>query len=285
MGDFNNDGNLDVDIVATVSLPTGVDEFLGKGDGTFQAPHFVSGIAPGGPVIGDFNRDGQLDVLLLGNPSGVTTMLNTGVIDTSPATPVVFPVQLVRTSSVPSAVRLRNTSGKAISISSSKVSGQFRLGNGTTCGASLGAGASCVIDAVFRPKSAGVQGLVTIVDSASSKPQVVELSGSGTIIKVSPTSLDFGKQKVGTKSAPRVVTATNNGSAAVTYNSISIGGTNKDAFSEINNCSGRSIPPGGSCEMKVMFHPAKTGGQSAALYINPNNTISPVPVTLSGTGD
>jgi len=105
---------------------------------------------------------------------------------------------------------------------------------------------------------------------------VVELSGSGTIIKVSPTSLDFGKQKVGTKSAPRVVTATNNGSAAVTYNSISIGGTNKDAFSEINNCSGRSIPPGGSCEMKVMFHPAKTGAQSAALYINPNNTVSPV---------
>jgi hypothetical protein len=222
--------------------------------------------------------------VLLGNPSGVTTMLNTGVVDFSPATPVVFPVQLVRTSSAPLAVTLRNTSASAVAISSAKVSGQFHLGKGTTCGGSLGAGASCVINVVFQPRSAGLHaGLVTIIDSASSKPQVIELSGRGTIIKVSPTSLNFGKQKVGTKSAPQVVTATNNGNASVTYSSISIGGS--DAFSEINNCAGRSIPPSGSCEVKVTFHPAKTGDLSAALYINPRNTVSPVPVMLTGTGD
>ena len=283
--DFNGDGN--IDIVVMVSLPTGVDEFFGNGDGTFRTPRFVSTPPPGGPVIGDFNGDHRLDlVLLTGIPSGIATMLNTGVIDISPTVPVVFPTQLVRTSSAALGITLRNTSANAISISSVKVSGQFHLSSGTTCDVSLSAGASCVINVVFQPRSAGQHaGLVTILDSASSKPQVIELSGSGTIIKVAPTSLNFGKQKVDTKSAPQVVTATNNGSASITYDSISIGGPNKDAFSEINNCAGRSIPPGGSCEVKVTFHPAKTGGQSAALYINPNNTVSPVPVTLSGTGD
>jgi len=280
--DLNGDGK--IDIVSMDSIPTGLDEFLGNGDGTFRSPQFVSTLTPGGPVIGDFNGDHKPDLVLLGNPSGVTTMLNTGVVDFSPATPVVFPVQLVRTSSAPLAVTLRNTSASAVAISSAKVSGQFHLGKGTTCGGSLGAGASCVINVVFQPRSAGLHaGLVTIIDSASSKPQVIELSGRGTIIKVSPTSLNFGKQKVGTKSAPQVVTATNNGNASVTYSSISIGGS--DAFSEINNCAGRSIPPSGSCEVKVTFHPAKTGDLSAALYINPRNTVSPVPVMLTGTGD
>jgi hypothetical protein len=139
---------------------------------------------------------------------------------------------------------------------------------------------------VFQPRSAGLHaGLVTIIDSASSKPQIVELSGSGTVVKVSPTSLNFGNQKVGTKSTPQTVTATNKGSAPITYDTISIGGSDKDAFSEINNCAGRSIPPGGSCQVKVTFHPAKTGDLSAALFINPSAQVSPNPVTLTGTGD
>ncbi len=213
-------------------------------------------------------------------------MLNTGVIDISPTMPVVFPVQLVGTSSTAAAITLNNTGAVPVSISSVKVTGQVHLGSGTTCSRSVGPGAKCVINVVFQPKAPGAHtGLVTLVDSASSKPQVVELSGSATAIEVSPTSLAFGNQKVGTKSTPQTVTATNKGSAPITYDSISIGGSNKDAFSKINNCAGRSIPPGGSCQVKVTFHPAKTGDLSAALYINPTRQVSPNPVTLTGTGD
>jgi hypothetical protein len=282
--DFNGDGN--VDIVVGVSLPQGLDEFLGNGDGTFRSPQFVSTPPPGAPVIGDFNGDHRLDlVLLAGVPSGIATMLNTGVVDISPTTPVVFPVQLIHTSSAEEAVTLSNTGATPVSITSVKVTGQFHLGSGSTCSSSIGPGASCVINMIFQPRSEGAHaGLITLVDSASSKPQVVELSGSGTNIKISPVALNFGSQKVGTKSAPQVVTATNNGSASLTYDSISIGGSNKEAFSETNDCSGRSIPPGGSCEVKVTFHPAKIGSLSAALYINPSGQVSPNPVTLTGTG-
>jgi hypothetical protein len=281
--DLNGDGN--IDIVAMDGDSPGIDDLVGNGDGTFQPALFCPALNGGGRIIGDFNGDRMPDLVLLGN-IGVTTMLNTGIIDISPSTPVVFPVQLIHTSSSASAITLNNTSAAPVSISSVKVAGQFHLGEGTTCSGSVGAGATCVINVLFQPQSAGAHtGLITLVDSASSKPQFVELSGSGTIIKVSPTSLAFGSQKVGTKSTPQTVTATNKGSAPITYDSISIGGSNKDAFSETNDCSGRSIPPGGSCKVQVTFHPAKSGDQSAALYINPNTTISPVPVTLTGTGD
>jgi hypothetical protein len=285
--DFNGDGI--PDIVATDGVPIGLDEFLGSGDGTFRSPQFVSAPAPGGPIVGDFNGDHLQDVLLLGgNPQGVITMLNTGVVGFTPTTPVVFPTQLIHTSSVPVVATLNNTGGNSLSISSIRVSGPFHLGNGTTCEDSVGGGASCMIDVIFQPKSEGTfSGLITIVDSSSSKPQVIELSGVGTVVKVSPVSLSFGDQKVGSKSAAQTVTATNKGGTSITYSSVTIQGADKNDFSEVDSCTGRSIPPGGSCEARVTFAPNKTGKRSGLLYFNfsAGSTVSPQPVTLSGTGD
>jgi hypothetical protein len=231
----------------------------------------------------------MVDLALLGGiPAGVTTMLNSGVVDFTPTTPVVFPTQLIHTSSVPVLATLRNAGEDALSISSIRVSGPFHLGNGTTCEDSVGGGASCMIDVIFQPKSEGTfSGLITIVDSASSKPQVIELSGVGTVVKISPVSLSFGDQKVGSRSAAQTVTAVNKGGTSITYSSVTIQGADKNDFFEVDSCAGRSIAPGGSCEAKVTFAPSKTGRRSGLLYFNfsAGSTVSPQPVTLSGTGD
>jgi hypothetical protein len=51
----------------------------------------------------------------------------------------------------------------------------------STCGSSVAPGANCAISVTFSPKTQGAKsGTVTINDSASSKPQVIELSGTGT---------------------------------------------------------------------------------------------------------
>jgi hypothetical protein len=153
------------------------------------------------------------------------------------------------------------------------------------CGTSLAAGANCSISAQFKPKNAGkLTGLITIVDSASSKPQYIELTGSATVVKLSPTSLNFGSQKVGTKSAPQAVTATNEGTKAITFKSVAVSANQKD-FSATGNCVGQAIQAGASCQMQVTFDPTTTGTRAAALYFTlPNGAIGPAPVSLTGVG-
>jgi hypothetical protein len=60
-----------------------------------------------------------------------------------------------------------------------KATGQF--GMKSTCAASLAPGQKCILKITFSPQSKGAKsGTVTISDSASSKPQVIELTGTGT---------------------------------------------------------------------------------------------------------
>jgi hypothetical protein len=85
-----------------------------------------------------------------------------------------------------------------------------QFGMSSTCGSGLAPGTSCVISATFAPKDQGaISGTITIHDSASSKPRVIELTGSGTVVKLAPASLNLGTVKVGNKSAPEKIQLTN----------------------------------------------------------------------------
>jgi hypothetical protein len=283
ISDVNLDGKLDV------AMPSGegVDVFWGNGDGTLQPAQFFASGDSGWMALGDLNSDGLPD-FALATSFLTTTMLNTGVVSFSPTTaPLTFPVQLINTVGKQQTVKLTNHGKTSLSISSIKLTGPFTMK--TSCGDSLGAGATCSLSAEFKPKVAGTQtGLITINDSASSKPQFVELTGSATAIKLSPTSLTFGDQKVGTKSGSKTVTATNQGKSAVTFSSVAVGGKDSKDFSASGNCTPNPVEPGASCTMSVTFDPTQTGARSAALYFNfpPfSSWVSPALVALSGTGD
>jgi hypothetical protein len=205
--DFTGDGNLDL-VLANTGPSTGVYEFVGKGDGTFQPARFYQTGWPGIPVVADFNRDGKPDLALIGFELGVTTVLDTGKLIFSPSAPVAFPDQLINTVSGRRSVSLTNTGTSPISISSLTWVGQFGVTN--TCGNSIAVGASCEIEVTFEPKKAGqLSGMITMVDSASSKPQVILLSGRCTPLQIVPSSVKFANQRVGTTSSPQFLTATN----------------------------------------------------------------------------
>lgn len=109
------------------------------------------------------------------------------------------------------------------------------------------------------------------------------LSGCGTYIQFSTSTLNFGNQPVGTKSPTKKVTVTNKGSAVVSITSISIGGSNAGGFAETNTC-GPSLASGANCSFSVTFTPAKQGKRSGEISINDDGGCSPQMVGLIGTG-
>ena len=283
VADLNKDGKLDLAVQTASGSVGGVDVFWGLGDGTFEQAQFFGTAESGLPVMGDFNNDSWLDLVMV-NALWATTALNTGSADFSPSAPLSFGLRLAGTTSPSRILKLTNLGADAMTIRSVTVSGPFQATN--TCGGQLSAGSSCTFNVTFSPSRAGAQsGTITLVDSASSKPQVVELTGTGTFIEALPTSINFGSQKVGTTSGARHIAVTNTGSDAVTYNSVSVQGKNASDFSETDNCTGRSIPPDGVCQINVTFTPNKMGERTAEVEVTPKSTTAPAPVELTGTGN
>lgn len=181
-GDLNGDGNVDLVAVTPPDGGSGLTYvLLGNGDGTFRkATSYPTGQFPGSVAIADFNGDRMPDITVtdqLGSQQFV--LLNTGVVSFSPTTPLNFKQQKTGTKSAPQTVTLANTGRSELKISSIQATGQF--GATSTCGSGVAAGAHCTISVTFSPESRGPKsGTVTIHDSASSKLQVIVLSGTGT---------------------------------------------------------------------------------------------------------
>ena len=185
-GDLNGDGKIDLAMSDEGVWPhnnAGVTVLNGNGDGTFQGSVFYPvGTTAGGQFLatGDFNGDGEPDLAVVNSVNGViTTLLNTGVVNFSPTTPLNFKTQAVGTTSAAQTVKLTNTGTTELRIQSIKASAEFAVTS--TCGERVAPGANCTISATFSPtKQGAAQGTISIADSASSKPQVIELLGTGT---------------------------------------------------------------------------------------------------------
>lgn len=102
---------------------------------------------------------------------------------------------------------------------------------------------------------------------------------------LSPTSLAFGVQSIGTTSPTQPVILSNSQSVALNISSISFGGNNPASFTQTNDC-GSSLAAGGTCSLNVAFAPLGTssGPFSSTLYVYDNAANSPQTATLTGTG-
>ena len=80
-------------------------------------------------------------------------------------------------------------------------------------------------------------------------------------------SINFSAQNVGTTSAPVDVTLSGIGPAAIS--NISVSGN----FQEVDDCSG-SLPNGATCNVSVLFAPAKSGTLTGTLTITTNGYLS-----------
>ena len=215
----------------------------------------------------------------------------TGVGSTSNATltpaSLAYAAQLINTSSASQPATLTNTGTIAINISSISTTGPFSQTN--NCGSSLGANASCTINVVFTPTKSNTQtGTLTVVDDAPNSPQTVALSGVGTVLSFSPTSLSFGSQTVKTSSAEQYITVKNVASASVMFTKISVTGSRVTSFiiQSDSTCplAGGTLAGGASCTVGVVFTPQLKGALNANVTAVDAGGGSPQNVPMSGTG-
>ncbi len=192
-------------------------------------------------------------------------------------TSLTFGPQVVLTTSAAKLVTLRSLFG-SLTISNIVASGDYSQTN--DCPSTLSAGASCTINVAFAPNVLGTtKGAITVTTDRPGG-EVTSLFGSGVApVALSPPSLNFGLLPVGTTSAPKTVTLTNNQSAPVTINSISTTGD----YSQVNNCPS-SLNAGTACTISVSFRPTVAANVPGALTLSSSAVPGSQPVTLSGTG-
>jgi uncharacterized repeat protein (TIGR01451 family) len=227
--------------------------------------------------------------LVIGNNalgSAHTVALNgTGLAPRGAASPATldFGEQRIGVASAPQTVTFTNVGDAPLTLSAITIDGDYAI-DSTTCSdqTPLAAEATCTINIVFTPTVGGTRsGTLTIAGDADNSPQTVSLTGVGTapVVDVTPTSLDFGNQRVGTASTARSVTLTNTGTAPLTITAITAGGD----FAHTTGCAA-SLAPGASCTIDATFTPSTTGTRSGTLSISHDAGNSPTTVDLAGNG-
>jgi hypothetical protein len=101
-------------------------------------------------------------------------------------------------------------------------------------------------------------------------------------VSLSPTSVSFGSQVVGTTSASQAVTLSNTGSDALSITSIAA----STQYAQTNNCpiSPSTLAVNAICTINVTFTPTATGTQSGTITISDSAVGSPQQISLTGTG-
>lgn len=112
------------------------------------------------------------------------------------------------------------------------------------------------------------------------KPEFGFLAVLPTAVSVSPTTISFSGQLVGTTSPAQRVTVTNTGTAFLVFSSISVVG---DFAAGAGTCN-VPVPLAGSCSIPVTFTPTAAGARTGTLTVMDNATPQTQTVAVSGTG-
>lgn len=204
----------------------------------------------------------------------------------SPAT-LSFSSTGIGATSAAKTITVTNSSSGSVSITAIGASVDYAAaGSGTSpCGGALAAAAKCTLAVTFSPSNTkAIKGAVAIATSDAGSPQIIDVTGTGALpVTLAPASLAFGTQAVGTTSAAKTVTLTNDSGAAVTISSLVASGDFSATPSGTKPC-GTTVAAGAKCTFSVTFTPNVTGAVSGAATVTDSAPLSPAVLALSGTG-
>jgi len=284
VGDFNGDGKLDIAVANSCgndsscqSTIGSVSILLGDGTGNFSpASSPAVGDWPTSVAAADFNGDGILDLavankhdntasILLGDGTGNFSLASSSAAGGEPASAVTGDFN---GDAIPD-LAVADWEG-TVSILLGDGTGNFTLASSVATGIqpwSLAAG------------DFNRDGKLDLVVPSVFTDTVSILLQAGPAATLSPASLTFVTQLLGTTSGPQTVTLTNTGGETLDITSIAAT-TN---FSETNTC-GSTLTAGASCSITVTFTPVGVGTLTGSITVTDSASNSPQTVPLTGTG-
>jgi hypothetical protein len=176
-------------------------------------------------------------------------------------------------------INLTNNGSNPLTIGSVSVNGPVTLD--TNCTGTVAPGASCSIGIIARTAVLGkVNGEITITDSDGNHFVPLSITGVPQTVSLSPASLTFGDQPLGTTSAAQSVTLLNNLPNTLVITGVKVTGP----FTQTNNCGSSVASWGGTCTVNVTFTPTAFGSATGTLTVTDTGANSPQTITLTGTG-
>ena len=260
---------------------------MGNGDGTFQAAvNYPVGVDPRHVLIYDFNKDGKMD-LISTNGGGEFHQR---------------PLRHRRRHIPAAGTYTANASPRWLAVADYNNDGFLDVATSNYDGGNisilLGTGSSVSGQAFLAHQDIAVgknpTGLAAGDFNGDGLPDIaVPIGGTPTVpntlmavllnnpVTVSPASLTFPTQVLGTTSAPQTVTLTNGAPNSLTIPGINIGGTNMNDFSipTASNTCGTALAGNASCTVGVVFNPTSVNNRTATLIFTDAGTQT---VALNG---
>ncbi|MFZ0230883.1 MAG: choice-of-anchor D domain-containing protein [Mycobacterium sp.] len=198
-----------------------------------------------------------------------------------------FGTQPINTPCVAKTVTVKSTGTGTLDISNIGITPitpgtNFKISS-NTCGSTLAAGKSCKVSVEFEPTALGaLTASLVFTDNASNSLQTVALSGTGIEpATLTPAKAAYAKQKVGTTSAAKTFTLTNEQSVELTSIKISTTGD----FALLATTCTTTLAAKEKCRISVTFKPTEIGTRTGELKVSDSAGNSPQTASLTGTGD
>ena len=197
-----------------------------------------------------------------------------------------FRDQAVGTVSPAMTTTLTNTGADPVTVNSASVSAGSPFAVLPFAPVSLTTGQSTTVGVVFQPSVPGILG-DTLTVGTSAGTLTLPLAGFAFVgipaVTVSPRTVDFGNQGVGTTSAAQTITVTSTGTGPLTMFGAYPSGADPSDFPFLPACFGL-LAPGDTCTLQVSFSPTTTGFRSSNVVFFSNAPSTPDAVILTGRG-
>ena len=165
---------------------------------------------------------------------------------------------------------------------------EFELKQDSCAGRQLEPQQSCVATIAFMPAEMGERlASLEVHAEMPNSPARIEISGLGIapLIEISPSTLSFGSQSVGSTSKSKTVTLRNSGTAPLQIAGLELqGGGAKDFRRQRDKCSKETLSPKDTCTVEFSFAPRAAGVRSVDLAISSDSLQEPADFRISGEG-
>jgi hypothetical protein len=189
---------------------------------------------------------------------------------------VTFASQAVFNASAPQTLTLSNGTNTALQLGAATISGPNpdAFAQTGTCGNSLAAKSSCIIQVTFTPTATVAQSATLTIGG-----HTAALSGTGKFLVVSSSALNFTATVAGPNPTAQTVVVSNKGNTVATNIAVA---ASDPAFTATSNCI--NLASGASCTVSVTYNKSATASSKLATLAITYDQAPNTPESVNLTG-